>query len=103
MKDLENKVILVSKRKIDNEGQESFDTYFGKVKSFNENTVIVLRNNEEEESLPNGDDLYEEAEEGFYELNDGSTYEDPDFIAEFVVYLSDEAYQKYNKRNEWIE
>jgi len=100
MLDLKNKVVLVSKRKINDEGEESFDTYFGTVKSCNENTVIVIKTNGDNESLPYGDDLYEEAEEGFYELEDGSTFDNPNFIAEFVVYQSEEARQKYNNRNE---
>ncbi len=95
MLDLDNKVILVSKRKIDNEGHETFDTFFGKVKGFNENTVVVTRLSGEDESLPYGEHFYEVAEEGFYELGDGSTYENPDFIAEFVVYQSKEAREKY--------
>jgi len=45
MMDLDNKVILVSKRQIDDEGLESFDTFFGKVKHFNENIVNVVRPN----------------------------------------------------------
>jgi len=99
MINLDNKVILVSKRKIDVTGKESFDTYFGQVKTYSDNTVIVIRQNGEEESLPYGDDLYEKAEEGIYELNDGTTCEDPDFIVEFVVYENDEAYEKFKERN----
>ena len=96
MHDLENKVILVSKRMIDNDGTESFDTYFGKVVSFSENTVIVLRPNNKEEFLPYEDELYEVVEEGFYELEDGSTYENPDYIVEFRVYASREAWEIHN-------
>jgi len=99
MLDLYEKVILVSKRKISNLGEESFDTYFGKVSTFNSNTVVVVKNDGEKEDLPYDEDFYEEAEEGFYELKDGSTHEDPDFIAEFVVWESDEAYQKYKELN----
>ncbi len=99
MLNLHDKVILVSKRKIDNEGIESFDTYFGKVKIFNENTVVVSKQNGDEESIPYDDDFYSPAEEGYYELNDGSTFENPDYIAEFVVFQSAEARQKYKQNN----
>ncbi len=75
MLDLGRKVILVSKRKIDNDGNESFDTFFGIVTRFNANTVVVVRSEGEEESLPYGEEFYNIAEEGFYELNDGSTCE----------------------------
>ncbi|CAH0535401.1 hypothetical protein VST7929_02974 [Vibrio stylophorae] len=99
MLDLHEKIILVSKRKISNSGEESFDTYFAKVSTFNSNTVVVVKRNGEDESLPYDEDFYEEAEKGFYELQDGSTHEDPDFIAEFVVWESDEAYHKYKELN----
>lgn len=93
MYNLQDKIILVSKRMIDKDGNESFDTYFGKVITFSENTVIVLRPNNKKESLPYEDDFYEVAEEGFYELEDGSTYENPDYIVEFRVYPSREAWE----------
>ena len=97
MQDFKNKVILVSKRIIDKDGNESFDTYFGKVVSYSDKHLIVIKQNNEEVSIPPFDsELYDIAEEGFYELKDGSTYEDPDFIAEFLVYDSEEAYEKYN-------
>ena len=93
---LDNKVILVSKRKIDNDGQETFDTFFGTVKRFNENTVVVIKKpSGAEESLPYDEQFYQVAEEGFYELADESTCENPDFIAEFTVYQSKEAREKY--------
>lgn len=100
MLNLDNKVILVSKRQIDDEGLESFDTFFGKVKHFNENTVVVARLSGQEMSLPYGEKFYEIAEEGFYELNDGSTCENPDFIAKFVVFQSERAREKYYGENE---
>lgn len=99
MIDLQDNVILVSKSKISNSDEKLFDTYFGKVSAFNTNTVVVIRPSGAEESLPYGEDLYELAEEGIYELNDGSIYEDPDWVAEFVVWEGDEAYQKYKEFN----
>jgi hypothetical protein len=99
MLNLQDKIILVSKRKIDNDGNESFDTYFGKVLKFNGNTVVVSKLNGGKESLPYDDDFYVPAEDGYYELNDGSTFENPDYIAEFVVYQSAEARQKHRELN----
>lgn len=95
MLDLKDKVILVSKRKISNSGEESFDTYFGKVETFNDNTVILVKADETKESIPYEEGLYDEADEGFYELIDGSTFEDPDFIVEFLVWESEEAQANY--------
>ncbi|MDH3460760.1 MAG: hypothetical protein OEM00_07230 [Burkholderiaceae bacterium] len=100
MIDLSNKVVLVSKRIIKDDGAEFFDTFFGTVKSYNENTVILTKQTGHEVSIPNSEELYEVAEEGFYELNDGSTYENPDLIAQFVVYQSNEAYEKFKGKNE---
>lgn len=99
MLNLDQKVILVSKRKIDDEGQETFDTFFGEVTHFDENTVVVLRPNGNEECLPFGEEFYQIAEAGFYELKDGSTCENPDFIAEFVIFQSESAYEKYHNAN----
>ncbi len=99
MEELENKVILVSKRKIMESGEELFDTYFGKVVSYNENTIVVTRPSGEEESIPYGEEFYEEAKEGLYELKDGSTCEDPNYIGKFVVYENDAAYENYANRN----
>jgi hypothetical protein len=100
MLDLDRKVILVSKRKIDNDGQESFDTFFGTVTRFNDNTVVVVRSEGEEESLPYGEEFYDIAEKGFYELNDGSTCENPEFIARFLIFQSERAREKYHARQE---
>jgi hypothetical protein len=51
-----------------------------------------------EESLPYDEDFYQAAQEGFYEMANGSTCENSDFIAEFVVYQSDKARKKYGNR-----
>jgi len=71
MLDLQNKVILASKIKISNYGEESFDTYFGKIKIFNDNTVLIVKTVDTQESIPYGKDFFDEVEEGFYELKDG--------------------------------
>ena len=100
MLDLSDKTILVSIRRIDNDGQETFDTFFGSVVSFNENTVRVLRPNGAEMSLPYDEEVYETAEPGFYELKDGSTFENPSFTAQWTVFASKEASVKFRKLNE---
>jgi hypothetical protein len=99
MINLINKTILVSKRVIDNEGIEHFDTFFGTVQKANENTVVVIKVNGQEELIPYDEEVYESAEEGLYELCDGSVCENPDFIAEFLVYQSEEAYKKYQNKH----
>jgi hypothetical protein len=100
MLDLNGKTVLVSIRKIDNEGQETFDTFFGSVVSFNENTVRMLRPSGVEMSLPYDEDVYETAEPGFYELKDGSTFDNPSFTAQWTVFASEEASIKFRKLNE---
>lgn len=100
MLDLKNKVILVSKKIITESGDAFFDTYFGTVLSYDTNTVVVTKTNGQKEHLPYGEDMYKEAEVGFYELKDGSTYENPSYIAEFVVYETKTAYEKYAHRNQ---
>lgn len=100
MQDLNDKTILVSLRKIDIEGEETFDTFFGSVVSFNENTVRVLRASGDEISLPYDEEIFEQAEPGFYELKDGSTFENPSFTARWTVFASKEASIKFRKMNE---
>lgn len=96
MLNLEGKCILISIRKINENGKESFDTYFGKVISYNENTVSVERLNGEKSKIPYDEEIYEVAESGFYELNDGTTYENPDFTARWTVYKNAETAEKYS-------
>ena len=59
------------------------------------NEVVVARSWGEEDSLPYGQEFYDIAEKGFYELTDGSTWENPNFIAEFLVFQSERAREKY--------
>ncbi|HWV15502.1 MAG TPA: hypothetical protein VN030_08715 [Cellvibrio sp.] len=91
----ENKVIFVSKKLIMEDGKQYFDNYFASVKSVDEEAIVVIKPDGEEENLPRGEEFYEEAEPGLYELNDGSTHENPDYIADFLIYENDAAYQKY--------
>lgn len=99
MLDLQNKTILVSIRRIDEAGDETFDTFFGNVVSFNESSVRVQRIGGDEMKLPYDEDVYEVAEPGFYELKNGTTFENPDFIAQWTVYSSDAAAKKYSEMN----
>lgn len=73
--------------------------FFGLVLSFNENTVIVLRQNKEKSSLPYEEGMYQIAEPGFYGLEDGGKHENPDYISEWVVFESEEASIKYESMN----
>lgn len=93
--DFFNKIIFVSKKLIMEDGKVFFDNYFVTVKSINEDVLVVTKNNGEEENLPSSEDFYTEAEEGVYELADGTSYENPDFIAEFLIYENDSAYEKF--------
>ena len=45
--------------------------------------------------MPPSEDFYDEADEGLYELDDGTSQEDPDYIGEFIIYENDVAYEKY--------
>jgi RNase P/RNase MRP subunit p29 len=100
MPDLNGKTVLVSLRRIDNQGEETFDTFFGSVVSFNKNTVRVLRPGGDEMSLPYDEEIFELAEPGFYELKDGSTFENPSFTARWTVFASKEASIQFRKKNE---
>jgi arabinogalactan endo-1,4-beta-galactosidase len=99
MLDLDNKTLVVSIRRIDNNGQVTFDTFFADVTSHNETTIRVIRRNGEEMSLPYDEDVYEVAEPGFYELQDGDTHENPDLIARWTVFASETAAAKYRHLN----
>jgi hypothetical protein len=99
MLDLKDKVILVSKRMIAEDGSEAQDVYFGRVVAFNENAVKVEKQNGGNETLPYIEDAYEPAQEGFYELEDGSVYDNPDYIAEFVRYEDEAAFDKHGHLN----
>jgi hypothetical protein len=100
MLDLLKKTLLVSIRQINDDGEESFDTYFGEVQTFNANTVRVRRQlTGQVESLPYDEDAYAVADPGFYELKDGSTFEHPSFIAQWTVFASEAAASKYRDRD----
>ncbi|GGY83558.1 hypothetical protein GCM10011613_30570 [Cellvibrio zantedeschiae] len=90
-----NKVIFVSKKLIMEDGKVYFDNYFVTVKAINDEALVVVKPNGEEENLPKGEDFYDEADEGLYELDDGTSYEDPDYIGEFLIFENDVAYEKF--------
>jgi len=100
MLDLSEKTLLVSIRRIENDGQEAVNTFFGDVTSFNENTVRIISRNGDEMKLPYDEEAYEPAEPGFYELKDGSTCENPAYIVRWTVYASEDASIKYRSMNE---
>ena len=60
----------------------------------------VLRSSGAEMSLPYDEEIFEPAEPGFYELKDGSTFENPSFTARWTVFASKEASAKFRNRNE---
>jgi hypothetical protein len=93
--DFLNKIIFVSKKLIMEDGKVYFDNYFVTVKDINEDALVVIKPSGEVENLPTSEDFYDEADEGLYELEDGSSHEDPDYIGEFIIYENDQAYEKY--------
>ena len=95
MLDLKDKTILVSTRKIDESGNEDTETFFGRVVSSNESSVVLARVGAGEITMPYDEDVLEIAEPGFYELKDGTTHENPDFIARWVVYASQDAKERF--------
>ena len=94
--DFLNKIIFVSKKLITEDGKVYFDNYFVTVKDINADALVVVKADGVEENLPTSEDFYDEADEGLYELTDGTTQKDPDFIGEFIIYESDVAYEKFN-------
>ncbi len=95
MLNLDSATILVSTRKIAADGSESHDAFFGRVLRFNENTVIVLKLTGGEFSMPYDEGVIRAADPGFYELDDGEVFDNPNFIAEWVVYESENTWNTY--------
>jgi len=90
-----HKVIFVSKKLIMEDGKVYFDNYFGTVTSVADDALVITKKNGGTENLPTDEEFYEEADEGLYELDDGSCHEDPDYIAEFLIFETDTAYEKF--------
>ena len=95
----QNKVIFVSKKLIMEDGKQYFDNYFVNAKSVDGDTLVVVKLNGEEENLPASEDFYDEADEGLYELDDGTSHENPDYIGEFIIYENDATYQNIIHEN----
>lgn len=81
------------------DGKIYFDNYFVTVKSISDDALVVIKLNGEEENLPKDEDFYDEADEGLYELDDGTSCEDPDYIGEFLIYENDVAYEKFKNEH----
>lgn len=90
-----NKTLFVSKKLVMEDGKVYFDNYFATVERIDADALIVKKSDGELENLPSDTDYYEEADEGLYELQDGSSCEDPDYIAEFLIFENDQAYEKF--------
>ncbi len=93
--DLVDKIIFVSKKLVMENGKVYFDNYFVRVKELNDEAIVVVKSSGEEENLPLDEDYYEQAEPGLYELDDGTSCENPDYIAEFLIFENDTAYDKF--------
>ena len=97
--DFLNKVIFVSKKLIMEDGKIYFDNYFVTVKAVNDDALVVIKPNGEEENLPPSEDFYDEADEGLYELDDGTSQEDPDYIGEFIIYENITAFAVFSENS----
>ncbi len=98
MLDLQNKVLLISLCHIDEVGNKNYDTFFGFVKSFNDNTVRVDRYGGGEVKLPYDESHFEPATDGWYELKNGDWSNEVDFIVQLDIFINDSAYEKYARK-----
>lgn len=96
--DFIDKVIFVSKKLVMEDGKVYFDNYFVRVKDINDEALVVIKQDGEEENLPKDEDFYERAEPGLYELDNGAQCEDPDYIAEFLIFENAVAHEKFKDR-----
>ena len=99
MLDLQNKVLLVSLCNIDENENITRDTFFGVVRSFNDNTVVVDKCSGGEINLPYDDDHFEPATDEWYELKNGDWSDEVDFIVQLDVFSNDLAYEKFGNKN----
>jgi hypothetical protein len=93
--DFIDKVIFVSKKLVMEDGKVYFDNYFVRVKAINDEALVVTKEDGQEENLPTDEDFYEPAEPGLYELDTGTQCEDPDYIAEFLIFENETAHEKF--------
>lgn len=99
MIDLSNKVLLVSLKHIDENENIKFDTFFGVVNTFNDNTVVVDKVGGGQVNLPYADNHFEPATDEWYELKNGDWSDEVDFIVQLDVFANDLAYEKYGVKN----
>lgn len=99
MIDLQNKVLLVSLKHIDENGNINFDTFFGLVNSFNNNTVVVDKVGGGQVDLSYADHYFKPAMDEWYELKNGDWSDEVDFIAQFDVFKNDLAYERYRAKS----
>ncbi|TDO96189.1 hypothetical protein [Marinomonas balearica] len=100
MIDLHNKVLLVSLKHIDENENVRYDTFFGVVNIFNDNTVVVVdKVGGGQIDLPYADSHFEPATDEWYELKNGDWSDEIDFIVQMDVFANDIAYDKYGAKN----
>jgi len=100
MLDLHEKVLLVLLCNIDENNSRSYDTFFGVVRSFNDNCVVVERcGGGEEVRLPYADNIFKTATDEWYELKNGSWSDEVDFIVQLDVFSNDLAYERFGGEN----
>jgi len=99
MLDLQNKVLLVSLCNIDESENIKRDTFFGVVRSFNDNTVVVDKCSGGDIHLPYADDHFEPATDEWYELKNGDWSDEVDFIVQLDVFSNDLAYERFGDKN----
>ncbi|TKB58715.1 hypothetical protein [Ferrimonas aestuarii] len=99
MIDLQNKVLLVSLRHVDENEKIEFETFFGLVNRFNDNTVVVEKAGGGQINLPYADSHFEPAIDEWYELKSGEWYDEVDFIVQMDVFANELAYEKFGRED----
>jgi hypothetical protein len=96
MMGLEDKVLIISVRHVANDGRQHTDTFFAKVLAqTSDGWLQIQRFDGTEQTIPLFEPL-ETLESGFYELNDGSTCENPDYEMRLIRYESEQARETYH-------
>ena len=97
-KDLIDATALVSLKLVDEKGNERFEAYIGRIAGFQpsdqyENLddespvdiMLVECHDGEVREYPFDPEVFEPADPGFYELSDGATIENPDYLLQWRV------------------